>query len=107
MRASSRASASLATKCAWLSRRNSASPSRSASGVMYFCADGARRCASGSGPLALMTVPWCVTGRKPELNKQLSLLGPVNYDDFGGKQKFDEMVKLAKEHVGKGGKVAD
>ena len=37
----------------------------------------------------------------------MSLLGPVNYDDFGGKQKFDEMVKLAKEHVGKGGKVAD
>jgi hypothetical protein len=27
-------------------------------------------------------------------------LGPVNYDYFGGKDKFDEMVQLAKEHAG-------
>jgi len=33
-----------------------------------------------------------------ELNKQIGLLGPVNYDYFGGKERFDEMVRLAKEH---------
>jgi hypothetical protein len=33
-----------------------------------------------------------------ELNKQLGLLGPVNYDYFGGKEEFDKMVRLAKEH---------
>lgn len=33
-----------------------------------------------------------------ELNKQIGLLGPVNYDYFGGKENFDEMVRLAKEH---------
>jgi hypothetical protein len=34
-----------------------------------------------------------------ELNRQIPLLGPVNYDYFGGREKFDEMVHLAKEHA--------
>ena len=33
-----------------------------------------------------------------ELNRQLKLLGPVNYSYFGGKEEFDKMVRLAKEH---------
>ena len=42
-------------------------PSRSALGVMNFARSaGANRSAIGSGALALMIVPWCVTGRKPE-----------------------------------------
>lgn len=37
-----------------------------------------------------------------ELNKQLKLLGPVNYDYCnGGREEFDKMVKLAKEHGAK------
>ena len=36
-----------------------------------------------------------------ELNKQLSLLKSVDYDYFGGKEKFEEMKRLAKDHSGK------
>jgi hypothetical protein len=36
-----------------------------------------------------------------ELNRQLPLLGTVNYSYFGGKDRFDEIVHLAKEHAGK------
>lgn len=36
-----------------------------------------------------------------ELNRQLPLLGPVNYSYFGGKDRFDEIVLLAKQHAGK------
>ncbi len=36
-----------------------------------------------------------------ELNKQLSLLKSVDYDYFGGSEKFEEMKRLAKEHSGK------
>jgi len=36
-----------------------------------------------------------------ELNKQIGLLGPINYDYFGGKEKFDEMVRQAKAHAAK------
>jgi len=34
-----------------------------------------------------------------ELNTQISLLGSINYDYFGGKEKYDEMVRLAKGHA--------
>ena len=34
-----------------------------------------------------------------ELNKQIALLGPVNYDYFGGKEKFDEMARQARDHA--------
>ena len=33
-----------------------------------------------------------------ELNRQLLLLGKVHYDVFGGKNGFDKMVRLAKDH---------
>jgi hypothetical protein len=33
------------------------------------------------------------------LNKQLSLLGPTNYEYFGGKSEFEKMVRQAKEHA--------
>jgi hypothetical protein len=33
------------------------------------------------------------------LNKQISLLGPVNYDYFGGKAEYDKMVQLAKQRT--------
>lgn len=33
------------------------------------------------------------------LNELLPKLGPVNYDYFGGKEEFDKMVQLAKEHA--------
>ncbi len=36
-----------------------------------------------------------------ELSKQIALLGPVNYDYFGGREEYDEMVRLAKEHAAK------
>ena len=35
-----------------------------------------------------------------ELNRQIGLLGPVNHAFFGGKDAFDKMVRLAKEHGG-------
>jgi hypothetical protein len=33
-----------------------------------------------------------------ELNRQLALLGPISYEYFGGREEFDKMVRLAKEH---------
>lgn len=36
-----------------------------------------------------------------ELNRQILLLGPINYEFFGGKAAFDEMVRQAKTHAGK------
>ncbi len=41
---------------------------------------------------------WCE--QWDDLNKQLGLMGPVNYDYFGGKMEFEKMVKLAKERSG-------
>ncbi len=35
------------------------------------------------------------------LNRQIPLLGEINYEYFGGKDEFDHMVKLAKEHARK------
>jgi hypothetical protein len=35
------------------------------------------------------------------LNELIPKLGPVNYAFFGGKDEFDKMVHLAKEHAGK------
>jgi hypothetical protein len=35
-----------------------------------------------------------------KLNELLPKLGPVNYDYFGGKDEFNKMVQLAKEHAG-------
>ena len=35
------------------------------------------------------------------LNRQLPLLGLINYEFFGGKQAFDEMVHEAKAHAAK------
>jgi hypothetical protein len=35
------------------------------------------------------------------LNKVIPKLGPVNYDYFGGQDKFEEMVDQAKQHAGK------
>ncbi|MEO6034898.1 MAG: hypothetical protein ABIQ35_06570 [Verrucomicrobiota bacterium] len=34
------------------------------------------------------------------LNAQIKLLGDVDYSYFGGKEKFNEMVELAKKHAG-------
>lgn len=34
-----------------------------------------------------------------DLNKQLKLLGPINYAYFGGREKFDEIVRLAKQNA--------
>ena len=34
-----------------------------------------------------------------DLNAQLKLLGPVNYDYFGGRTAFDKMVAEAREHA--------
>jgi hypothetical protein len=34
------------------------------------------------------------------LNELIPKLGPVNYDFFGGKEEFDKMVQLAREHTG-------
>jgi hypothetical protein len=36
-----------------------------------------------------------------DLNTQLKLLGEINYDYFGGKEAFEKMVRLAKEHARK------
>ena len=36
-----------------------------------------------------------------ELNRQLPLLGEVNYEYFGGQEEFDKMVRLAKDHAAK------
>jgi hypothetical protein len=35
------------------------------------------------------------------LNRQLPLLGPINYEFFGGKPAFDEMAREAKKHAAK------
>jgi hypothetical protein len=35
------------------------------------------------------------------LNEIIPKLGPINYNFFGGKDEFDKMVELAKEHAGK------
>jgi hypothetical protein len=32
------------------------------------------------------------------LNSQIPLLGEINYEYFGGKDEYDKMVRLAKEH---------
>jgi len=34
-----------------------------------------------------------------DLNRQIPLLGEINYEFFGGKDEFDKMVRLAKEHT--------
>jgi len=39
-------------------------------------------------------------GQWATLNKLIPKLGPVNYDFFGGKDKFEQMVAQAKEHAG-------
>jgi hypothetical protein len=36
-----------------------------------------------------------------KLNELIPKLGPINYNFFGGKDEFDRMVQLAKEHAGK------
>ena len=36
-----------------------------------------------------------------KLNELIPMLGPVKHDYFGGKDEFDKMVRLAKEHAGK------
>jgi hypothetical protein len=36
-----------------------------------------------------------------KLNELLPKLGPVNYSYFGGKEQFDKMAQLAREHAGK------
>ena len=36
-----------------------------------------------------------------KLNELLPKLGPVNYDYFGGKDEYEKIVRLAKEHAGK------
>ncbi len=36
-----------------------------------------------------------------DLNRQLPLLGEINYEFFGGREQFDNMVRLAKEHAKK------
>jgi hypothetical protein len=33
-----------------------------------------------------------------ELKRELALLGPVNYDYFGGKAEFEKIVQAANEH---------
>ena len=40
-------------------------------------------------------------GQWEDLNRQIPLLGPINYDFFGGKEAFDQMVRQAKAHAGK------
>ena len=35
------------------------------------------------------------------LDRQIPLLGAINYDFFGGKDEYDKMVRLAKQHVTK------
>ncbi len=42
---------------------------------------------------------WCE--QWDDLNRQLALMGPVNYSYFGGKEEYEKMVQLAKEHGGK------
>ena len=39
-------------------------------------------------------------GQWATLNKLIPKLGPVNYDYFGGRDKFEEMVAQAKKHAG-------
>jgi hypothetical protein len=39
-------------------------------------------------------------GQWATLNKLIPKLGPVNYDYFGGQDKFEEMVSQAKKHAG-------
>jgi len=39
-------------------------------------------------------------GQWDTLNKIIPKLGPINYPYFGGKDEFDKMVRLAKEHSG-------
>jgi hypothetical protein len=34
------------------------------------------------------------------LNELIPKLGPTNYTSFGGKDEFDKMIRLAKEHAG-------
>ena len=41
---------------------------------------------------------WCEQWE--ELNKQLGLLGPVNYNFFGGREAYNTMVRKAKEQTG-------
>jgi tetratricopeptide (TPR) repeat protein len=36
-----------------------------------------------------------------ELNRQLPLLGEINYEFFGGKDEFDKMVRLTQAHASK------
>jgi hypothetical protein len=36
-----------------------------------------------------------------DLNRQLPLLGEINYEFFGGKDEYDKIVRLAKEHARK------
>jgi hypothetical protein len=36
-----------------------------------------------------------------DLNRELALLGKVNYDYFGGKEQFEKMVQAAREHAAK------
>ena len=36
-----------------------------------------------------------------DLNRQIPLLGQINYEFFGGKDQFDKMVRLAKGHAKK------
>ena len=38
-------------------------------------------------------------GQWDTLNALLPKLGPVNYSFFGGRKRFDEMVRLAKQHA--------
>jgi len=40
-------------------------------------------------------------GQWDELNRQLPLLGEINFDFFGGREKYGQMVQLAKEHARK------
>ena len=42
---------------------------------------------------------WCQ--QWDELNRQLDLLGTVNYDYFGGREAYDKMVEEAKAHATK------
>ena len=36
-----------------------------------------------------------------DLNRQLPLLGEINYEFFGGKDQYEKIVRLAKEHARK------
>jgi hypothetical protein len=42
---------------------------------------------------------WCEAW--DDLNKQIPLLGEVNYDYFGGREEYERMVRLGKERGGK------